>query len=392
MRRRTAVLGGVLLFLSLLFAPLTPCVAAVPSSGEAVLEVESGRLLSAFNEEAILPMASTTKIMTAILAIEDCDPDQVVVVPEAAAGVEGSSIYLQEGERLTVRDLLYGLMLRSGNDCAVALALHHSKTLEKFCGRMNEKAKSLGCAHTHFCNPHGLPAEGHETTALDLARIAAYALQDERFSRIVSARSYVIADGGCGYARSLQNKNKMLYQYDGADGVKTGYTQAAGRCLVSSATRDGMRLVCVVLNSPEMYERSAELLDNGFSRYQMHKIFDKENYLVEVNTDVEGKTCRCGCKEDFFYPLAEGEAEEIRIEEQLPETLNLPVEAGDEVGILRISLKNQLLFSQKIVSIEKKEKSFLDILREMGKRNGIKCVSTNFWQSAELLAVAPVIN
>ena len=188
--------------------------------------------------------------------------DEPVYIEREYTGIEGSSMYLEPGQTRTVRDLLYGLMLRSGNDCAVALALHHSKNLQKFCVCMNEKAKSLGCAHTHFCNPHGLPAEGHATTAHDLAVIAAYALKNEQFSEIVSTRSHVIQDGGCGYARSLQNKNKMLCTYEGADGVKTGYTKEAGRCLVSSATREGMRLVSVVLNSPDMYLRSAEILDS----------------------------------------------------------------------------------------------------------------------------------
>ena len=370
----------------------TPCAASALSAGEAVIEAESGRLLYALNEQVVLPMASTTKIMTALLILEDCDLDEIVTVPEAAAGVEGSSIYLQAGEKISVRDLLYGLMLRSGNDCAVALALHHSKNLQKFCVCMNEKAKSLGCAHTHFCNPHGLPAEGHATTAHDLAVIAAYALKNEQFSEIVSTRSHVIPDGGCGYARSLQNKNKMLYTYEGADGVKTGYTKEAGRCLVSSATREGMRLVSVVLNSPDMYLRSAEILDSCFSLFKRHKLFDKNKYFVDVKTEVEEKNCRCKCCEDFYYPLKEEEIGEVRIEEVLPRAAKLPIREGDEVGILKIYLKNQLLFSQKIVSIEKKEKSLLDILREMGKRNCLQCVSTNFSLNAASPAAVPATN
>ncbi len=382
-----------LVFLFILF-PLQnySCLAAEPSSGEAVIEVESGRMLYAKDERVRLPMASTTKIMTALLVIEECRLDDVVSVPAQAVGVEGSSIYLQEGEKLTVRDFLYALMLRSGNDCAVALALHHSGSVEAFCSCMNERAKQLGATDTHFCNPHGLPAEEHFTTARDLAVIASFALKNPVFSQIVSSHSYTIQDGGCGYVRVLQNKNKMLYQYDGADGVKTGYTKQAGRCLVSSATREGMRVVCAVLNSPDMYNRSAELLDNGFCNYKLQKLFDKNKYIVELNTDVRGKTVKCKCEKDFVYPLREEELSQVRVEEELPDRLTLPVEEGEAAGNLKIYLKNQLIFSQKIVSIEKKEKSILDILREMGKRNDLLCGSTNFLPNAAWQAGVPAIN
>ena len=223
------------------------------SRGEAVVEVTSGRLLFAENEDTELPPASTTKILTALIIVEDCDLDTVIEVPKEAAGTEGSSVYLEAGEKLTVRDLLYGLMLRSGNDCAVTLALYHSGSISAFAEHMNERAAELGVKHSHFANPHGLPAEGHYTTAHDLALIAAAAVRNETFSEIVGTEKYTAPDGGCGYARVWQNKNKMLYSYEGADGVKTGYTKEAGRCLVTSATRGGMRLVSAVLNSPSMH-------------------------------------------------------------------------------------------------------------------------------------------
>lgn len=254
------------LFLAILclFVPFFPkqlnVAAATPSRGECVVEVGTRQFLFAQNADERLPMASTTKIMTAILIIDDCDLDEVVTVPKAAEGTEGSSVYLRAGDTFTVRDLLYGLMLRSGNDCAVTLALHHSGSVEKFAARMNEKAVRLGAEHSRFANPHGLPNEEHYTTARDLALIAAYAMENETFREIVSCRFYK----PYGWA----NKNKMLASFEGADGVKTGFTVKAGRCLVTSAERAGRRLVCVVLNSPEMYERSAELLNNAFSNFE----------------------------------------------------------------------------------------------------------------------------
>ena len=230
--------------------------AATASQGECVLDIYTKRFLHERNADCRLPMASTTKILTAIIIAEDCPLTEKVTIPAQAEGVEGSSVYLRAGEVYTVEDLLHGLMLRSGNDCAVALALHHSGSIEDFSNVMNRRAVRMGADHSRFVNPHGLPDERHYTTARDLALISAYALENETFSRIVSCAFYE--------PYGWKNKNKMLYEYEGADGVKTGFTVRAGRCLVTSATRNRVRLVCVVLNSPQMYERTAELLDRAF--------------------------------------------------------------------------------------------------------------------------------
>ncbi|MDE6412157.1 MAG: D-alanyl-D-alanine carboxypeptidase, partial [Clostridia bacterium] len=235
--------------------------AATASMGECVVEVSSRRFLSELNADKKLPMASTTKIMTALVILEEDDLDEVVTVPKEAEGTEGSSVYLKAGEEITVRELLYGLMLRSGNDCAVTLALHHSGSVKNFARAMNEKAASLGAENSHFTNPHGLPDEEHYTTARDLALITAAAMENESFREIVSTKFYK--------PRSWKNKNKMLWNFDGAIGVKTGFTVRAGRCLVSAAERDGMTIVSVVLNSPQMFERSEELLQNAFETYHM---------------------------------------------------------------------------------------------------------------------------
>ena len=353
------------------------------------MEVTSRRVLWEREADRALPMASTTKILTALIVAEDCDPDAAVTVPEEAAGVEGSSVYLCAGETLTVRDLLYGLLLRSGNDCAVALALHHSGSVEAFSACMNARAASLGAVHSHFCNPHGLPAAGHFTTAHDLALIASAALENALVGAAVSSPSYRAE--GSGGARVWYNKNKMLAQYEGADGVKTGYTAEAGRCLVASARRGGMHLVSVVLNSPDMYARSSALLDAAFARFSMKQLFDAERFCKVLPTDVRGKSCALACRESFWYPLAEEEEGQVRTEEALPSRLALPVHRGDAVGELKIYLKNQLLFCQKIVSIEDKEKSYFDILRELTRsgRQKSKCGSTNTWPNAASPAAAP---
>ena len=232
--------------------------AAEQGQAECVIEMRTGRILHERNGELCLPMASTTKILTAITVLEYCkDLQEELYIPPEAVGVEGSSAYLQADEKYTVQDLLYGLMLRSGNDCATALALHFGGSIRDFSVKMNLMAQKTGALSSHFENPHGLPCENHYTTARDLCYITRYAMKDEIFSRIVSTKYYE--------PKKWKNKNKLLFSYDGAIGVKTGYTKAAGRCLVSAAKRGENIMICTVLNCQAMYERSAELLDKAFS-------------------------------------------------------------------------------------------------------------------------------
>ena len=255
---------------------------------EIAMELTSGKVFHSKNAEKRLPMASTTKIMTALITAEECDLDEVITVPEQAVGVEGSSIYLKRDERISVKDLLYGLMLRSGNDAACALAVHHSGSVEKFVERMNQRAKEIGANDTNFKNPSGLPDDEHYTTAKDLCNIARTAMSNATFSQVVSTKLYN------GEFRQFINKNKLLNAMEGANGVKTGYTQKAGRCLVSSAKRDGMDVVCVVLNCYDMFERSQNIIENCFERYTCEIIPADMNFIYK------GKPCEIGrasCRE-----------------------------------------------------------------------------------------------
>ncbi len=304
--------------------------AAGEAKGECVVEVSSRRILQEKDAYAMLPMASTTKVLTAILILDDCNIAETVTIPKAAEGVEGSSVYLRAGEEYTVKELLYGLMLRSGNDCAVTLALYHSGSIEAFSEKMNEKAALLGAEGSFFVNPHGLPDSRHHTTARDLALISAYAMENETFREIVSCKYYG--------PRNWQNKNKMLFNYDGAIGVKTGFTTAAGRCLVTCAERNGMTLVCVVLNCPEMYERTKELLDGCFADFQMYELCNRsepwENFEI---------------KSSFSYPLKKTELRGLRFENVLNDPI--PADKGEVAGQMRIYLQNNLLFSQNLYII-----------------------------------------
>lgn len=206
-------------------------------------------------------MASTTKIMTAIVAIENMPTDYIVTVPKEAVNIEGSSIYLYEGEKITCLDLLYGLMLESGNDAAAAIAIAVGGTMERFVMLMNEKARELGLKNTHFANPHGLSCEDHYTSAADLARITDYALGNQLFAEIVSTKRYTACEG----SRYYVNHNRLLFSYDGMIGVKTGYTIASGRCLVTAARRNGRTLIAVTLNDYYCSADHARMLDTGFA-------------------------------------------------------------------------------------------------------------------------------
>lgn len=305
------------------------------------MEVNSRRVLYGENMHEKLPMASTTKILTAITVLENCDDLTTrFPVPEKAVGVEGSSVYLKVGDELSTEDLLYGLMLRSGNDCAEALAYHLCGNIPDFCAKMNETAERAGAVESHFLTPHGLPKAGHYTTARDLSLIASYAMQNEEFSKIVSTRFYE----PCGWA----NKNKMLYRYDGAIGVKTGFTKQAGRCLVSAMERNGMTLVCTVLCCPQMYERSEKLLSDAFSRYENVQIVGKD---APVEVPTAKKPIAASTKENLSYPLLLEERGLIEKRIIPKNGLSGREKTGEKVGKIEIYLANRLLFSENLYKL-----------------------------------------
>jgi D-alanyl-D-alanine carboxypeptidase (penicillin-binding protein 5/6) len=309
-------------------------VAETEGKAEIVMELSQGVVLHEKNASERLPMASTTKIMTALIIVEDCDLEEEITVPNEAVGVEGSSIYLKYGETVTVGDLVYGLMLRSGNDSAHALAIHHSGSVEKFVEKMNERGNELGLEHTHFANPSGLPDDNHYTTASDLCKLACSAMKNSTFKEIVSTKNY------SGKYRSFVNKNKILYNLEGANGVKTGYTLKAGRCLVSSAERGGMDVVCVVLNCPDMYERSANLINFCFNNYKCNKLDKNLVFMCDI----------VPCKLDDSYDLITKKDDELTLK-IVKLNNNKKISKGDLVGKLQIYSQNNLIFCQNLYSI-----------------------------------------
>lgn len=229
-----------------------------------VLNAKTGEVLAAKNENERLAMASTTKVMTAIVALENAPLDLVITAPRSAVGVEGSSIYLKEGESLTLNHLLYGLMLASGNDAAVAIAIGVAGSVPNFVALMNEKARELGAVNTQFQNPHGLHHKDHYTTAYDLAVICRYAMQNAQFREIVGTVRAKIPLEGQEDMRILNNKNKILSEFEGGTGIKIGYTRNAGRCLCASASRNGIDLICVVLNDGDWFNTAMRLMNVAF--------------------------------------------------------------------------------------------------------------------------------
>lgn len=280
------------------------------AKGAIVAEQSTGRVVFEQNADARLPMASTTKIATALTVLRHANVNGIVTVPKAACGIEGSSVYLTEGERLSVLDLLYGLMLRSGNDCAVALALHVGGSVDGFVEMMNRTAQSVGCENTHFVNPHGLHDENHYTSARDLAKITCEAFKNPLFCQIVAAKTYRVQTDGAN--RVFVNKNKLLSRYDYADGVKTGFTKKAGRCFVGSASQNGMRFVSVLLNCAPMFEESQALLQHAFCVYSACPVAFVNQVAGSVLRDGQRRYLYCPVK--LVVPVKVGEVVEKSVE------------------------------------------------------------------------------
>ena len=299
---------------------------AVSARRAYVLDAVSGRVLfeRCPNERSLI--ASTTKIMTALIVCEQCNVLDRMRIPKEAVGIEGSSMYLREGEILTLQELLYGLMLSSGNDAAVALAIYCGGTVEGFAELMNDKARILGLTGTHFENPNGLDAPGHYSTARDLAVLAAYAMENPIFAKTVSAKSIKIGE------RYLTNHNKLLWRVEGADGVKTGYTQAAGRILVSSASRSGRRLVAVTIDAPDDWNDHAALLEEGFSRYSVRRVVSAGDCvdMLEV-VGGEGNQVEIVAAENLDYALAPEEQPQLVLPG--PGFVYAPAVEGAEAGV-----------------------------------------------------------
>lgn len=331
---------------------------SIGAKGACVMELQTGRVLFEQNADEKMPMASTTKILTCLLVIERCDNlDAWVTVPDASVGIEGSSIYLRKGDRLTYRDLLYGLMFRSGNDAAVALSILIAGSVESFIDMCNSFCAEHQLLNTHYVTPNGLDDAEHYTTARDLAKLSCIALKNDVFAEIVKTEMYTMAGQRLATKEKvLKNKNKFLQTYEGADGVKIGYTQKAGKCFVGSATRNGMHLVGAFLNVDNMFDVCACVFDSIFKTYAMTEVLPPYYHFGSMPiAHGEKDYVHIVSKKPFMYPLSLVEKNLLIVKITLDRNLKAPIEKNQAVGKVEIYLGNNLIFSSKIYTMERVE-------------------------------------
>ncbi len=341
----------------------------VTARSAVVMEARTGRVLYSRNMKAMRFPASTTKAMTLIVALEKGNLDDIVTVSGNAAGTEGSTLWLEEGKKIRLEDLLYGIIMRSGNDGTVAVAEHIAGSVDAFARMMTEKAREIGAADTFFVNPHGLPDERHYTTAYDMALIASYGYRNPVFADIVKTKEKTIpwSEDPTEFWRS---ENQMLWLYDGANGVKTGYTDAAGRCLVSGAERDGIQLVSVVLDSIYMWNDSIAMLDYGFAHVKPQREVNGGEIVGNLPV-LSGRRKQVPVRtaSDIVVPVCDnGDAGYSKVFD-LPNALHAPVEAGDVVGTVRVMYEGREVGSTDLVATESVEvKSFFVTLYQLAKK------------------------
>lgn len=328
--RAAAATISAALFLSVSASALP----AVSADSAVLMDGLTGRILFEKNPDRQSRIASTTKIMTALVVLETCDPDQVVTIGQETVGIEGSSLYLKAGEQMTIEQLLYGLMLSSGNDAAATLAIAAAGSIESFAEKMNEKAQQLGLTRTRFVNPHGLDAEGHFGTARDLAVLTRYAMEREDFRKIVATKTYEIGP------RQLINHNKLLWRYEGAEGVKTGYTKKAGRILVSAAERGGRRLIAVTIGAPDDWNDHTAMLDYGFSSMRACDLVSSGEALGTVSlVGCQKPECTVLASEAFSLWMAEEERAELVL--HVPHVCYGPVTGGQLAGWAEVRIDGE---------------------------------------------------
>ena len=341
-----------------------PCVrvTAVSTSAKAAIVIngDTGEIIYAHNENEKLPMASTTKIMTALLLCEKGDLEKEITVTAEMLRVEGSSMGLLAGDKVTLHDLLYGMMLASGNDAANVTAYTLGGTIDGFVKMMNEKAVELGLENTHFETPSGLDGAEHYTTAYDLARLAMYAMANEEFAKAASSKTATLNYGNPPYKRTLSNHNKLLGSFDGAAGVKTGFTKKSGRCLVSAAKRDGKFVIAVTLNDPNDWLDHKNLLETGLNAVTLTEVNpERDSYSIPV---IGGNAEKLDIKiPSTTFSSLDGEKIECYI--NLPQFVYAPITKGDKIGSIVYKkgdniIKETALTTETAIGAVSQKKSF----------------------------------
>lgn len=321
----------------------------VDAQGAVLIEQKTGRILFGKNENEPLPMASTTKIMTAILALENGNLNDIVKVSKNATKAPPVKMNIKENEEIKLNDLLHSLMLQSHNDSAVAIAEHIGGSVENFCNQMTLKAQQIGAKNTVFKTPNGLDAEGHQSTPYDMALITSYALNNEQFVKIINTKQLTFKSNFSTY--TVENKNRLLSEYEGANGVKTGFTNKAGHCFVGSATRNDLTLISVVLASgwgnkgkEQKWKDTKTLLNYGFDNFSYEKIFDQNTFKEKANIiKGEQNTVDLYCKKDVLIPISKEEKDKINIQIDYVKTLTAPVNKDEKVGVISVYIEDELI-------------------------------------------------
>ena len=307
----------------------------VTATSAIVIEASTGHVIYSRNAEQRMFPASTTKMMTLIMALESGRMDEIVTVGSNADGAEGSTLWLNAGENIPLRELLYGMIMVSGNDAAIAIAEHLDGTVYQFAEHMNKRAAEIGAKNTHFTNPHGLPDDNHYTTAHDLALLAAYGYKLAEFENIVTAKE--VSYGWIhDFPKIFRSENQMLWLYRGGNGIKTGYTDKAGRCLISAAKRDGIQIISVVLDCEYMWNDSILLLDYGFNNVKFEKLVKADEVVKNIPVmSGRKKSVQVKTTGEIVMPIF-GNDEPYQVVYDLPKVLNAPVTNGQKVGKVRV--------------------------------------------------------
>ena len=346
-RRFTGIFCAFLLLISLDFKGAEAQEIGVSAQSAVLISADTLTVLYEKNADTQLSMASTTKIMTALLALEEAErsDDPVVSITEEMVAVEGSSMGLQAGNKVTLTNLAAGMLLASGNDAANAAALYLSGTQEKFADRMNRRAGEIGMKNTHFVTPSGLDDDAHYSTAYDMALLAREALKNESFRKLCSSSTYQVTFSEPEQKVSYSNHNKLLRYYEGCIGVKTGFTKKSGRCLVSAAERDGITLIAVTLNAPDDWNDHMAMLDYGFSRMKCVS-FDGADFSAELPlVGAEQQSIQVRGGQGGQVPLPIEEADQVTCRVLLPAFCYAPVQKGERLGRLQYYLGDSPIYS-----------------------------------------------
>ena len=359
MKRFSALFFCFILLFNIVVLAEEPKVNAISA---VVVDGDTGRILWGKNENKPMAMASTTKIMTALVALENSDITKETTVSKNATLASPVKMHLSVGEKMTIEQLLYAMMLQSYNDSAVAVAEAVGGSVEKFCTMMNEKAKEIGCSDTVFETPNGLDKGNHHSTAEDMSKIGVYALKNQKLMEIMNTRNYTFKSSKTTY--SFVNKDRLLSEYEGAIGMKTGFTGKAGHCFVGAANRGNITLVSVVLASgwgtagkSRKWIDTKALLNYGFNNYKKYSIIDGSEKMNIHIDKAEKEIAELKYEDSVELLLSEKEKANLKIENELPQNITAPINYGDSVGVGKIYTGNTLLKTVKIISAENIEKT-----------------------------------